>query len=246
MLLCRHNLTLLEFFCQTQQNLSVMPISPTKQPVTGSQQTAKGKRPSANGELKRDIILDAARRVFEAEGLEGASLRAIAKEAGYTPAALYFHFDSKEAVYAELLTQSLATLNADIAAAIQQTDSPAQRLRASAMAFFNYYRNHPGDLDLGFYLFRGGMKPKGLGRSRDAALNRQLQSSLQPITDAALAMDLGVTHANEITASVFAYATGLLLLAHTGRIRIFNASAEQMMTNFSDTLASRICGEQPC
>ncbi len=223
-----------------------MPTSPTKQPVTESQQIVKGKRPSASSALKRDIILRAARRVFEAEGLEGASLRAIAKEAGYTPAALYFHFDSKEAVYAELLTHSLTTLNTDIAAAIQQADTPVQRLKASAMAFFNYYRTNPGDLDLGFYLFRGGMKPKGLGRARDAELNQQLQSSLQPITDAALAMGASATHANEITASVFAYATGLLLLAHTGRIRIFNANAEQMMASFSDTLTTRIDGEIPC
>jgi AcrR family transcriptional regulator len=51
-------------------------------------------------ELKRGLILAAARKVFEAEGLDGASLRAIAAEAGYTPPALYFHFDSKEAIYA--------------------------------------------------------------------------------------------------------------------------------------------------
>lgn len=223
-----------------------MPTSSTKQPASGPHQVAKGKRPSATSALKRDIILQAARRVFEAEGLEGASLRAIAKEAGYTPAALYFHFDSKEAVYAELLSQSLGRLKAEIESAIQQADNPTLQFKASAMAFFNYYRTNPGDLDLGFYLFRGGMKPKGLGRARDAELNRQLQSSLQPIADAALAMGVSAAHASEITASVFAYATGLLLLAHTGRIRIFNANAEQMMASFSDTLTTRIDGEIPC
>ena len=55
------------------------------------------KRQTAVSELKRGLILDAARKVFETEGLDGASLRAIATAAGYTPAALYFHFDSKEA-----------------------------------------------------------------------------------------------------------------------------------------------------
>ena len=48
-------------------------------------------------DLKRGLILDAARAVFEADGLDGASLRSIAAAAGYTPAALYFHFESKEA-----------------------------------------------------------------------------------------------------------------------------------------------------
>ena len=60
-------------------------------------------RQKAVSELKRELILDAARKVFEAEGLDGASLRAIAAGAGYTPAALYFHFEFKEAIYAEVL-----------------------------------------------------------------------------------------------------------------------------------------------
>ena len=64
-------------------------------------------RQKAVSELKRELILDAARKVFEADGLDGASLRAIAADAGYTPAALYFHFESKEAIYAEVLRGSL-------------------------------------------------------------------------------------------------------------------------------------------
>jgi AcrR family transcriptional regulator len=47
---------------------------------------------------KRARIIEAAESVFQAEGLEGATLRSIAARAGYTPAALYFHFDSKEAL----------------------------------------------------------------------------------------------------------------------------------------------------
>jgi hypothetical protein len=31
------------------------------------------------------------------------------------------------------------------------------------MAFFRFYAENPPDLDLGFYLLRGGMKPAGLG-----------------------------------------------------------------------------------
>ena len=62
-------------------------------------------RKQAVKDMKREMILAAARKIFAQEGLEGASLRAIAQEAGYTPAALYFHFASKEAVYAALLEE---------------------------------------------------------------------------------------------------------------------------------------------
>src|SRR4030088_1902412 len=135
-------------------------------------------RQKAVSELKRSLIMDAARQVFEAEGLDGASLRAIATAAGYTPAALYFHFESKEAIYAEVLRQSLAAMRTAIARAITRAKMPAHRLRAAAMAFFRYYADNPGDLDLGFYLFRGGMEPHGLGEERDGILNAALEFAL--------------------------------------------------------------------
>src|SRR6266700_2246968 len=127
-------------------------------------------RQKAVSDLKRELILDAARKVFEADGLDGASLRAIAAEAGYTPAALYFHFESKEAIYAEVLRGSLADLGQAVGRATLRAKAPADRLRAAAMAFFRYYADNPRDLELGFYLFRGGMKPRGLVKDRDNIL----------------------------------------------------------------------------
>src|SRR5882724_1876072 len=100
-------------------------------------------RRKAVSEMKRGLILDAARKVFEADGLEGASLRAIAAAAGYTPAALYFHFESKEAIYAEVLRASLASLGQAVSRATVRAKAPADRLRAAAMAFFRYYADNP-------------------------------------------------------------------------------------------------------
>ena len=125
------------------------------------------RRREAVSEHKRELILDAAKQIFAEEGLEGASLRAIAVRAGYTPAALYFYFESKEAIYAEVLKASLASLGEAVHEAVAQTRTAAQRLKAAAMGFFRFYTENPRDLDLGFYLFRGGMKPAGLGRARD-------------------------------------------------------------------------------
>jgi len=189
-------------------------------------------RQKAVSELKRSLIMDAARQVFESEGLDGASLRAIATAAGYTPAALYFHFESKEAIYAEVLCESLTDLSKAIARAVARARTPADRLRAAAMAFFRYYADNPRDLDLGFYLFRGGMKPHGLGKERDDMLNAALESAMQPIADAAQALDARREEARALMADIFAHAAGLLLLAHTGRIRMFGASAPNLMERF--------------
>jgi len=193
---------------------------------------ASGARRRKVSELKRGLILDAAREVFEVEGLDGASLRAIAAAAGYTPAALYFHFPSKQAIYAEVLRDSLAKLGEAVALSIKRSRTPAERLRAASLAFFRFYDDNPRDLDLGFYLFRGGMKPHGLGKARDEMLNTALAAALRPISDAAEALGARADEAKVLMVETFAHAAGLLLLAHTGRIRMFGVSAEALMERF--------------
>jgi AcrR family transcriptional regulator len=193
------------------------------------------RRRQAVSDLKRDLILDAARTVFERDGLDGASLRAIAAAAGYTPAALYFHFESKEAIYGEVLLGSLAHLKEAIAAAASRAANPVDRFHATATAFFRYYAENPRDLDLGFYLFRGGMRPHGLGQERDKVLNTALESALMPIADAARALGARGEEAKLLMVAIFAHAAGLLLLTHTGRMRMFGASAPNLMERFVQT-----------
>ena len=55
-------------------------------------------RPYHHGDLRRALV-DAARRILEADGPTALSLRAVAREAGVSPAAPYHHFKDK----AELL-----------------------------------------------------------------------------------------------------------------------------------------------
>ena len=105
--------------------------------------------------------------MFEADGLDGASMRAIAEAAGYTAAALYFHFPSKEAVYGAVLEQSLDGLILAVTGAVSSAENAPRRLRAAALSFFDFYAGNPRDLDLGFYLFRGGMRPRGLSQELD-------------------------------------------------------------------------------
>ena len=188
----------------------------------------QSRRAAVNGH-KRELILNAAKQVFAEEGLEGASLRAIGVRAGYTAAALYFHFESKEAIYAEVLKASLASLGAAVDRAVAVAKTPAQKLKAAAMSFFRFYAENPQDLDLGFYLFRGGMKPAGLGHQRDEVLNAALEAALRPIAVAAIDLGASRQKANLLMVDCFAHATGLLLLLHTGRIRMFGASAPDLM-----------------
>ena len=124
-----------------------------------SKNTAQSARPARQKTLsdaRRQHVLDSARAVFFELGLEGTSIREIAKHAGYTPGSIYSYFASKEDVYAALLGESLQRLNEAVQAAVGPAASqPDQRLAAAAKAFFQFYADNPRDLDLGFYLFQG-------------------------------------------------------------------------------------------
>ncbi|POA15406.1 TetR/AcrR family transcriptional regulator, partial [Pseudomonas sp. FW300-N1A1] len=76
---------------------------------------AKLQRRQTLTDARRALVLDAARTVFAEAGIEGASIREIAKRAGYTPGAIYSYFESKEAIYAALLDESLLRLQAAVA-----------------------------------------------------------------------------------------------------------------------------------
>src|SRR5579862_836524 len=58
----------------------------------------------------RSAILDAARRVAARDGARDLSLRAVAAEAGFAPAALYGYFRSKDDLLLALAAEDLSQL----------------------------------------------------------------------------------------------------------------------------------------
>ena len=130
-------------------------------------------------DVRRALVLDAARAVFEKLGIEGASIREIARAAGYTPGAIYFYYDSKEAIYGALLAESLERLNDKVAQAGTVAQDAAARLEAKASAWFDFYADNPRELDLGFYLVQG-MRPRGLNATLNEQLNGRLHDALKP------------------------------------------------------------------
>jgi len=63
-------------------------------------------------------------------------------------------------------------------------------------------------------------------------LNAALEAALLPIAAAAEALGARREEARSLMVDAFAHSAGLLLLAHTGRIRMFDASAPTLMKRF--------------
>lgn len=203
---------------------------------------AKQQRQQAMNDSRRALMLDAARSVFERLGIEGASIREIAKQAGYTPGAIYSYFENKEAIYGALLAESLERLNAVVDAAgsgIDGAATPAALLEAKANAWFRFYAINPRDLDLGFYLVQG-MQPRGLTSTLNDQLNDRLHDALKPCEAALQAMGLNVKDALRENTSLFAHGVGLLLMQHTGRIRMFGQDATLLFEVYVAGLIERL------
>ncbi|WP_291993683.1 TetR/AcrR family transcriptional regulator [Candidatus Accumulibacter sp. ACC003] len=202
----------------------------------GPDDDARARRAAAMTEVRRGLVVDAARSAFFELGLNGTSLREIAKRAGYTPGAIYSYFSSKEEIYAALLGESLARLNAAVAGA-ENAGSTAARVNSKAGALFAFYSENPRDLDLGFYLLHG-VRPQGLSRELDA----QLRVALQPTAAALAEYGLDPAEVETELAALFAHIVGLLVLIHTGRLRIFRQQARPLLQRYLEQLTERLQG----
>ena len=78
----------------------------------------------------RQLLLDAAERVFLRRGLQGSSVEEIAAEAGFTRGAFYSNFESKDELFVELLQDRVYRQYAAMAEqAKEQPGTPRERLR---------------------------------------------------------------------------------------------------------------------
>jgi AcrR family transcriptional regulator len=98
--------------------------------------------------MRRAEILEAAERIFVAEGYEGATIRKIADEVGVSSTALYMHFPDKSAILLEICEETIKLLlarNREIAA--KPVDSVV-RVRMMLDAYMRWGMEHPNPYQL--------------------------------------------------------------------------------------------------
>jgi TetR/AcrR family transcriptional regulator len=186
-------------------------------------------------EARRQVVIDAARRVFESVGLEGASIRMIAAEAGCTTGAIYPWFAGKEEVYAAILAESLDRLAAFIARRIARESDMSSRARVGIEAFYRYYQKNPAELSLGLYLFRAqGVQPVGLKPELNRDLNARLASAVEHIATAI--SEAGFDDPAGRAADGVCHASGLLILTNAGRMKVLRSRPDELMIRYLVTV----------
>jgi AcrR family transcriptional regulator len=96
--------------------------------TTRSAQSIRRLTREESQKLTRERLLAAARQVVARTGYGGASIDAIAAEAGFSKGAVYSNFDSKEAIFLELLARQKASELAELTALVDGA-APAEAMR---------------------------------------------------------------------------------------------------------------------
>jgi AcrR family transcriptional regulator len=101
-----------------------------------------GPRPYHHGDLRRALI-DAARRLLESEGPSALSLRAVAREAGVSPAAPYHHFKDKGELLAAIAEQGWEMLNAALSKARSEAKTIRDKMSGLGVAYVLFAKHNP-------------------------------------------------------------------------------------------------------
>ena len=95
-------------------------------------------------QMRRQQIMDAAKKVFASKGFGGATMENIAEEAEFSPATLYLYFKNKDELFASLNLRMLQDLITRMEGVRDQKNlGPEKRIMALEKALYDVYLTDP-------------------------------------------------------------------------------------------------------
>jgi AcrR family transcriptional regulator len=160
---------------------------------------------------RRQVILDAARELAEAEGWESVTTRRLADRIEYSQPVLYSHFEGKDAIVSAVALEGFSELSAILRDARKRAGSPNVELRAVAYAYVDFARANPALYEAMFVLTVDLRFPDSDTQSPLHAAFVEVRDALAP-----WAGDRDLETFTEITWSAL---HGLVTLSRAGRLR---------------------------
>jgi AcrR family transcriptional regulator len=167
------------------------------------------------------------------------SIREIAKEAGYTPGALYAYFSNKQALLVALLQDALQSLAESVAQVKSPKGQVALLLLAKGDAWLAYWVSHPRDLELLRYFLSGtGQTP--LGVQVATQLHSAIRQTLEPLAMLLAFHGLAQERIDAEMEAILAHGTGLLLAQNTNRLLPLEHSPRVLFSDYLRRLVQSI------
>ena len=106
------------------------------------------RRLTKRGSKRREQVLESAARLFAEQGYHGTTVGDVCDELGVGKGVFYWYFPSKEALFSELLQDSLLQLRRAQQVAISTSEDPVERIELGIRASIEFFRSSPGFLEL--------------------------------------------------------------------------------------------------
>lgn len=111
-----------------------------------SNSSHRGRPPRNDAQLQasRELIIEAARKLFRAEGYDGVSMRKIAKEAGCSASTIYLYFQDKRQILHVFWEGVFTELVVEISSSYDSAP-PSARVEAMSRAYIDFWLKRPDD-----------------------------------------------------------------------------------------------------
>lgn len=100
--------------------------------------------------MLRQQIMQAAREMFVAEGVERVSMRKIAEKISYSPTTIYLYFKDKNDLLAQICEETFARLTHNIVGIQRLSDNPIEKLRLGLREYIQFGLKHPEQYTMTF------------------------------------------------------------------------------------------------
>ena len=191
---------------------------------------------------QRQAILAHACDLYLADGLDGFSMRKLAKEVGVTAPALYRHYDGREAVLADVVREAHRAFMAYIYRALE-APTPLERFHSARDGYLDFALEHPRWFGI---MFSGperlGMKamPEDI-EAMGWAIN---QFWTDRVSECMRADILREGDPQGVSLTMWAHAHGMVLLFHQGRLGTDAAGFRALFQRSSDRLMAGVATEE--
>lgn len=129
----------------------------------------------------RKTIIAASEKLFREHGIDGVGLSALMKAAGFTQGGFYNHFESKEALAAEVVATAMDKANHDLKEAIAAPIAPGgNRLRRQVDFYLS--GTHCSDIEQGCAIAGLTADVRRLGHEAQARFANGLQEMIETLT----------------------------------------------------------------
>jgi AcrR family transcriptional regulator len=172
------------------------------------------RKPKGDGHMRRGEILEAAQRIFLAEGYQGATIRKIADEVGVSSTALYMHFKDKDEILLEISDGAITRLleiNSEISGRVID---PVAQVKLMLEAYMTFALENPNTYQLVF-CGHSGMLSEAKAAATQHLGDRCFQKFIDVVSQIAASGRLRLGSADSAAQALWASCHGLVALLIT-------------------------------